>query len=150
MRRGIGLGIALGFALGVLASALVVRAYGAGGFVANSWDTFFKPPMSATKVLGAIAAGLVFLALPFGIAEWRAERRFRAEERRLRDERPGAEVRDYEGDEGRGLLFADPAGRVLLLRPTGGMGAPRRVELAPEPASEAHPTEAAPAPPAEG
>lgn len=153
MMRRFGMGIALGFAAGVAASAIVVRLYGGGGFLANSWNTFFQPPMSATKILAVIAAALVFLALPFGIAEWASERRFRREERRLREERPGAEVRAYEGEEGHGVLFVDAGGRTLLLHPVGGIGAPRRIELPPEPplaepAPEPEPL--AGTPPAEG
>lgn len=126
-----------GFTVGVLGTWLVVLDFQLGGFVKSHWDTFFKPPRSETKILAMVAAALVLAALPFGIAEWRADARFRREERRLREERPGASVTEYDGPEGRGLQFADATGRVLLLRPAGGMAGPRVVSEQPAAGADA-------------
>lgn len=123
------IGATLGFGAGVALSWLVAQDFAANGFLKNHWDTFFQPPRSGTKILALVAALLVFLALPIGIAEWRADARFRREERRLREERPAAEVTPYDASEGKGLLFAEPERRALLLEAAGGFGGPRVVEL---------------------
>lgn len=136
----VGIGFAVGFTAGVAATAVVVRMYGANGFVTSTYDTLVSQPITPTKILIMVAIALALAAIPFGVAEWRADSRFRKEERRLRDERPGAAVREYAGDEGEGLLFEDAAGRVLLLRPPGGFAGPRIVELPPSMA-EAPPPE---------
>lgn len=127
-RTKVAIGAALGFAAGIALSYLVSLDFAANGFLKNQWDTFFQPPRSATKIFAVLAALLVLAALPFGILEWRADARFRKEERRLREERPTAEVSPYEGSEGRGLLFSDPMGEVLLVSPAGGLRGPAVID----------------------
>lgn len=134
--RKLAIGLALGFAAGVAASVAVARLYGAGGFLRDSVDTLVRPPFSATKALFYVAALLILVALPLGVLEWRAERRFLRRERELRASRPADAVTRYEGPEGRGFLFDGPQGRTLLLEPAGGLGEPRLVELPPTPPGE--------------
>lgn len=106
-------------------------AYAAGGLFRSHWDTLTSPPLTATKVLMIAAAVLALLGLPVALAEWRSDRRFRRRAETLRRERPLDARLPYEGPEGEGYLFEGPHGSVLLLRPRGGLGAPRLVERAP-------------------
>lgn len=126
---------ALGFAAGVGMTVWMERLYAADGFLKNTVDTAFRAPYTPTKYLLMLAMLLPFLALPFGIVEWRAERRYLRQERALRAARPGDAVTAYDGPEGRGVLFDGPSGRTLLLEPAGGWGEPRLVELPPVPPS---------------
>lgn len=123
------LGAGLAFAAGIALTIGYQKAYASDGFVKNSVDSFIHPPWSATKILAIVAAALMAPAFALGLAEWRAERAFRRAERELRAVRPLAEVVEYEGPEGNGLLFAGADGRALLLRPTAGLADPRVVEL---------------------
>lgn len=139
MRRPTWIAAALGFAAGVLVTILVVRLYGAGGFLTDTVNTVTRPPITPTKILFYVSAALIALALPLAIGEWLAERRFVKAERALRAERPADDVTAYEGPEGRGFLFDGPQGRLLLLEPTGGIGRPTTIELPPVPPAPEEP-----------
>lgn len=116
---------------GAIVGLVLAVAFLAGGtWYAVRHGAFTEPP-SATKTLGGAAILFVFLAVPLAVLDGRAKSRFARESKRLRAERPDAVVSDYAGPEGDGLLFDDAAGRVLLLRPVGGFGAPRVVALPP-------------------
>ena len=139
--------LALAFAAGVAVTIALERAYAGGGFLRDSVDQAFKPPYTPTKYLIWTTFALVFLALPFGIREMVAERRFVKQERAMRASRPADAVTEYVGPEGRGYLFDGPGGRTLLLEPVGGLTHPRTVELPPvPPAPPAPPEETAAAP----
>ena len=119
----------LAFAAGVALTVTFERLYAANGFLRNTIDSAFQPPITPTKVLFVVAAVLMLSAVPLALAEWRAERRFVRMEREMRAARPADAVTQYEGPEGRGFLFDGPDGRTLLLEPAGGVGEPRVVEL---------------------
>lgn len=123
----------LAFAAGVGVTVGLQAIYHDGGFLKDSVDLAFRPPITPTKVLIVITAALVFAMLPVGIAEWRSERAYVRAEQEMRAARPGDAVTRYEGPEGRGFLFDGPAGRTLLLEPAGGIGQPRTLELPPIP-----------------
>lgn len=124
---------ALGLALGILVTLGAQRLYAREGFFKASWDMVLGQPITPTKVLILVTAVLVFAALPLAIADLRSDRRFRRMERALREAQPADEVHPYEGPEGEGLRFEGPEGARLLLRPPGGFGQPRIVEVAPPP-----------------
>lgn len=123
------LGTSLGFSAGVGVTIALQRIYRAGGFLKDSLDIAFGDPTTPTKVLILVAAGITLVALPFGILEWRSDRRFLRVEREMRVARPFDQVSRYEGPEGRGFLFEGAEARTLLIEPTGGIGEPRVVEL---------------------
>lgn len=137
----------LAFAAGIAVTIAFERAYAAEGFLRNSLDTVFRPPITPTKMLFAAAVILIATAVPLAVAEWIAERRFVRKEREMRAARPADAVTAYEGPEGRGFLFDGPDGRMLLLEPAAGIGRPRVVELPPAPAP---PPDPAPGPATEG
>ena len=129
--RKLWVGIALGFVAGVAVTTILVREYGSGGFLTDTVNTVTRPPFTATKLLFYLCALLVAVALPIGLLEWRAERRFLRLEREMRAARPADAVTAYDGPEGRGFVFDGPSGRTLLLEGEGGVGAPRVVDLPP-------------------
>ncbi|GEM_PF-5912176 len=123
---------------GVAALLIAMAVVGGGIFYAYDRGAFREVdrPDNGHKDavwLAGLAILFIVLAVPLAVMDGRSRARFRAEERRLRDERPGATVREHAGPEGEGLLFEDAAGRVLLLRGPGGFGAPRVVEIPAEP-----------------
>lgn len=137
----------LAFAAGVALTITFERLYAAEGFLKNSVDSAFQPPITPTKVLFVVAALMMLAAIPLATAEWMAERRFVRAEREMRAARPADAVTHYEGPEGRGYLFDGPSGRALLLEPAAGVGEPRVVELPPVPADAPPPAASEPAPP---
>lgn len=122
-----------------------------GGLYRNSIDMAFSEPTTATKVLMMAGGALVLVALPLALADWRAERRYKRAVEQMRVRRFLSSYEPYQGQEGSGTLFVGPEGRVLVLRALGGLGAPRILELNPEPNLEPEPAsvDSAPAPPGE-
>lgn len=135
---------------GVAAVLAVLAGASVAAFYLGPKVGLLALPLSATKVFAI--AGILFIAaaLALAVLEGLAGRRFKLAERELRAVRPEDAVAPYEGPEGDGLLFEGPDGRLLLLRPRSGLGAPQRVELPPaelEPGAsteEARPHDASP------
>lgn len=123
------------------------RLYAGSEFYRYHVDMAFSDPVAPTKVLMMVGAGLVALALPLAIADWRAERRYRRAIRETHRRRFLSTYEPYEGPEGAGVLFTGPEGRLLLLKPLGGFGEARAIELPAPPTSV--PVDAPPSPPAE-
>lgn len=123
----------LSFAAGVATTIWLERTYAGGGFLKDTVDSAFREPYTPTKYLIWATFALVFLAVPFGIREMVAQRKFVKQERAMRAARPDDAVTEYVGPEGRGYLFDGPGGRTLLLEPAAGLGAVRTVELPPLP-----------------
>jgi hypothetical protein len=94
--------------------------------------------------LAGAAILLCLLAVPFAVLQGTSSAAWRRELARVRAERPDAVVRDYRGPEGDGALVEDASGRVLVLRPPGGIGQVRVVMLPLAPV-ETHPGSTPPA-----
>lgn len=133
----------------IAALALVVGAagYGAlwalkdlGGVFDYGWTLLVRLPPSFAKTMTAIVIVLVLgagLASSLTLWETRSARRYARLEEQLRRERPDDAVTPYSGAEGEGVAFDGPAGRLLLLKPAQGVGAPRTVEV-PAPDEPSH------------
>lgn len=131
--------LAFWVALAALVGLVVAAGYlaldaakGSGGVAAEAWRILATEPMSLARALDIVAVALVaaplFLA-PIALAETRSLRRYARREEELRRQRPDDVVTPYVGDEGEGVAFDGPAGRLLLLRPERGLGLPREILL---------------------
>lgn len=151
MARRIGGGLALLLTLTLLVALAFALLYGVvwalkgqGGFWAEAWRLLFTPPYSPARLSSGLAIALLLVAglfTPLAWAETRAVRRFARREAELRQQRPLDAVTPYEGDDGEGVAFDGPDGRLLLLRPPQGLGAPVEVVVA-APTPTAAPPEA--------
>lgn len=111
----------------VVALALVMRTL--VDLILDVYRTMRVVGQNPAKISGYVAVVLILLAaLPLSIATGVSNVLYHRRERDLRESRPDDAVQPYEGPEGIGLEFNGPHGRLLLLRPPGGIGRPRRVE----------------------
>lgn len=130
--------VALPFALAGL-GYLALRAFrDDSAFVAEAWRILVTFPLNLYKVLVISTLALLLAAgalTPLAWWETRSARAFARAEEELRRERPLDVVTPYAGAEGDGVAFDGLDGRVLLLRPEAGVGAPRVVRFPAPPAS---------------
>lgn len=114
---------------GVALFIIVLATLVTGGWAVLPQHGIFREPHSATKTLAIVAAGLTLLAGLLVVPEMVSDRRFARARRALEASRAWDHASEYEGPEGSGILFHAEGARALLLRPAGGIGAPRVVEL---------------------
>lgn len=140
------LAMLVALSLGLLYAILsVTRTWSAT--LAEAWRLLFTEPYSLARILAGLTIALILVAgllTPIALLETQSVKRFARREEELRRDRPDDVVTPYEGEEGTGVAFDGPLGRLLLLRPVAGIGRPREVAVpSPPPPAEA-PPEAAP------
>lgn len=111
-----------------------------GGVWAYAWHLLFGTPANLYRSLMGLAGLAILVALlltPLALAETRSLRAFARMEEEMRQAMPDAAFVPYSGVEGVGVAFDGPEGRILLLRPTVGIGVPQVVRIPPPSAGDA-------------